>query len=186
VNVDCVQFGIEVNNGDPFNVRINLYIDTNGNAPTAPGDDLVLLATSANIFVPVGEHLRLRVADFSAAPVNVGIDQVLVVELEQDDRYCLGGATGDCGGIWPGSNDLGQTADSYIRSTSCGLNNYATFASIGFPEVHLTQTVVLSQASSSGCVEDCALPSDGCVDAVDFFQLIGAWGLCNSGGAPCP
>lgn len=43
--------------------------------------------------------------------------------------------------FFPGSNNLGESGPSYIMAPGCGLNEPATFASIGFPDVNLVMTV---------------------------------------------
>jgi hypothetical protein len=46
LSVQCVQFGVEINQGGAYTVSVNIYEDTDGGPPTAPGVDLVLLGAA--------------------------------------------------------------------------------------------------------------------------------------------
>lgn len=61
-------------------------------------------------------------------PISVPADTQLLVELFSDDA---GHA------FYPGTNDAGESAPSYVFSQACSLVPPVAFADIGFPDVHL-------------------------------------------------
>ncbi len=181
VAVECVQFGIEINRGGASPVTISLYEDTDGGAPTAPGDDLLLLQ-SVEVVVPASlSEGAFLIAEFDP-PVDLAIDSVLVVEQYQPSRSP--NIDGDSGIMQPGTNDLGQSAPTYFRApgnppTGCGINNYATFDSLNFFGVHLVQRVVL-QGGGDPCPWDCSGDGDGQVGINEFLAVLGQWGTPGS------
>lgn len=61
---------------------------------------------------------------------------VLVVDFSIPDGQAQGHS------FWPGSNNLGQTAPSYIASVACGMSDPVDTADIGFPDMHLVINVI--------------------------------------------
>jgi len=59
--------------------------------------------------------------------------QSMSVELEAPTDCTVAG----CGQIFYGSNNLGQSAPTYIASASCGIVDPTDMAAIGFPDVHV-------------------------------------------------
>jgi hypothetical protein len=139
--VKCVDFGVESNQpgdpncgggaGGPLTVQVRLYVDVNRGAPQRPGADLVLQG-STQFIVPDGAQTEVFTAEFNP-PVTIPADSQLVVEWGHLTRNPANG--GDGGLSWPGANGgVSQTAPSYLRAASCGLTNFATTDSIGFPQ----------------------------------------------------
>ncbi|MBB5209465.1 choice-of-anchor J domain-containing protein [Chiayiivirga flava] len=92
---------------------------------------------------------------------TVPANGTLVVEIVPPD---LSGV----GAFFPGANSAGQTAPSYLASAGCGLADPATYASIGFPQVHLTMSVTSNEDLDCGVNGDAtwatASPTSGTVD----------------------
>ncbi|MEE9293789.1 MAG: hypothetical protein V3W34_02330, partial [Phycisphaerae bacterium] len=174
LDVNCVAWGIELNSQDvDIQATVNIYTDTNGGAPRGPGVDLVLLGSQP---LPIGanDDAVILVASFDP-PVNVPAGTIMVIELDIPD---LSGITG----IFPGSNPDGQTGPSYIRSASCELPEYASLASIGFPDMHLVNFVTGNVDGGPPCPAD--IDDSGDVGVQDLLFLLGAWGDCPVKG-PC-
>jgi hypothetical protein len=180
VDVTCVRFASQSNDGFAYPVTVNVYEDTDGGAPTNPGIDLNLLGSKV-VWVPVGARGFLT-AVFDE-PVRVVANRTLVVELEAPNRDPLDNPPGvaDAGGFFPGTNPI-ATTDSFIRSASCAAPNYVPISSLcGACDLsQLLQTVHLEIAT---CPCDCESPPDGTVDVGDFLAILAAWGA--SGPCDC-
>jgi hypothetical protein len=66
----------------------------------------------------------------------------LVVELDSPNLQNIGAF------FFPGSNDLGQTAPTYLRSETCGLAEPTPTDDVGFPDMHLVMNVTGEAGSS--------------------------------------
>jgi len=120
-------------------VTISLFTDSSGGAPNTA--DLVALAGGSIVdMVPDGTAAALRTVDFTANNVLVPADSTLVVVVSSPDLCTLNGANNF---HFNGANDAGESGPSYIKSASCGLPDFATLASIGFPDQHMVMTVEL-------------------------------------------
>ncbi|MHC4303309.1 MAG: DUF7901 domain-containing protein [Planctomycetota bacterium] len=207
IEVVCVRVAVESNNGNAYPVLVSIYEDTNGGAPTSPDVDLNLIGFT-EVYIPVNTILGFVEARFDP-PVLVPADTVMVVDLFARDRnpaftpcdvdgdcpglICVGdpipgdgNAEGFCdtvfdsGGMFPGTNDLGNTATSYIRSPTCaaGSNNYFAVGAVGFPQSQLVQEVHVDVVAACPC--DCNNPPDGVVNVQDFLALLAQWGGAGS------
>ena len=164
--INCVMWGIEENLLADVTADVNVYEDTDGGEPTAPGVDLVLLG-SVPLFLPAGTSQQSFFVNFDP-PIVVDPDTVLVVELAVPD---LAGITG----VWVGANNDGQTSPSYIRSDGCGVPEFVDIATINCPECpdsHIVNTVI------GDILIECPwdLDGDGNVGTGDLIVLLGAWG----------
>jgi hypothetical protein len=203
IEVVCVPVAVWFNAGGAYPTEINIYEDTNGGDPTHPDVDLNLLGSTI-AWIPVNTDDGFVEARFDppvSVPADTLMVVELFAperdpspECDVDADCPLGPCNGDpnpgdgvaeglCdtwgdgGGFAIGANNLGSTvpgADSYLRSPSCGLVNYGTVTSIGFPESQWMQEVHVNVASACPC--DCADGGDGVVNVLDFLALIGEWG----------
>jgi hypothetical protein len=151
IEVCGVQFGVETNDSVgawPIEVRL-LEGDISG-----PYGSLQLRGTST-VMIPADTTLEFFVATFNP-PVAFSAGEDMVVELYLADRAPAEG--GDGGRLFLGSNDGGQSAPSYIRAAPCGISNFVTYASIGFPDVHLAMKVF----TGDDTIATVALESDTC------------------------
>ena len=132
-NVKSVSFGVEsATVAQPLSVK--LY--------TLEGDDVVY----ANM-TPIGSaDITLQPQDLTIVSVPVEgtapAGSTLVVELDSPNLQNIGGF------FFPGSNNLGQTAPTYLRSATCGVPDPTPTGDIGFPGMHLVMNVTGETGSS--------------------------------------
>lgn len=134
--VSEVEFGIE-NLSAAHPITVNLY--TLDGAFTYA--NMTLIGT-------VTQTLTAQQLSLVSVPVtgSVPAGGTLVVEIAPPD---LSGVAA----FFPGSNSLGQTAPSYLASAGCGIADPSTYASIGYPNVHLVMSV-----SGTAGAPACELP----------------------------
>jgi|CXWL01.1.fsa_nt_gi hypothetical protein len=127
-NVTAVQFGVEVatagaSGGGFQSMTVNIY-----DGFTIVGGNLVFgsLAGTAVTSVANGSLFMQNVA--ISGTINSGL---LAVEVDVPNSI---GGDGDS--FFIGSNGLGQTGPSYLRSVGCGVPNNAPLSALGFPNQH--------------------------------------------------
>ena len=196
--ISCVSFGI-TNSGSDIPGVVNVYLDTDGGAPTSPATDLQLLASApyTHISTP-GESIDVTFAD----PICVAAGSAFVVEIAIDP------STDGFASFY--GNTAAETGPTYIRSDSCGIADYITLGSIGFPDQHWYLNVVggngCDASNTCDCFtgSDCQIPHDypGCEDPLceaivcgfDDFCCTDEWddtcsetanALCGAGGFDC-
>lgn len=180
LTVNCVEFGVEANNGGIHPVDVRLYADTACPPDTA---SLTLLG-SVTVNVADATALDLVTATF-ASPVAVLANTRLVVEIHSADRTVAAG--GDGGAFYPGSNAAAETGPSYIKAAGCGIADYATMASIGFADVHWVQRVGYDSGPGA-----CCAANGTCTNNVDTATCLGTPGsqplgggtVCGAGSCP--
>ena len=130
--VNCIEFGAGNTGTTSVPIEIAIYTDTNGGAPTAPGVDMVEITGSRLTGeLAAGPDGILKVS--YDTPVLLAAGGVYVVEL-------FIGASAD--GFCSIASNTGPDLDTYIRTDDCGLANYVTYASIGFPTYFWAQQLV--------------------------------------------
>lgn len=130
-NVTDVQIGIESAYSDPGNqpLDVNLYILTNPTLPLTFGNLTPIGNASVNI---VDQDLSLfNIAVTGTAPAN----SHLVVEI-----FTPNGQASNTF-FFIGSNNLGETAPSYLAAAACGITEPVTTAALGFPDMHIVMNV---------------------------------------------
>jgi len=164
----CIDFGYG-NTGPDIIATINVYVDTDGGAPLSPGIDLVLIGTRT-VGLPTSTVTRIF-ATFEE-PICIPANSVIVVELDIPAQTA--------GSARIAGNPAGQTAPLYLRSAACGITNFASTASIGFPAANWTMSVIGSVSCDGGPGTPCPadLTGDGIVGGADLGQLLNAWGSC--------
>ena len=196
--ISCVTFGI-TNSGTDIPGVVNVYRDTDGGAPTSTAVDLELIASAAyNHISTVGEAIDVTFAD----PICIAAGETFVVEIAIDP------STDGFASFY--GNTSAETGATYIRSDSCGITDYVTLGSIGFPDQHWYLNVVggngCDASNSCDCFSgsDCQIAHDypGCEDplceaivcGVDDFCCTDEWdetcaanaiALCGAGGFDC-
>jgi hypothetical protein len=138
VTIESVRFAVETVEG-AREVEIGLYafegpID-NPTAVTQLGDYEVLT-------IPVGTNYIQTVP--LSAPVTVSADTRILVEVWTADGNAAGAQ------FFPGSNDAGESAPSYIIADACGATWLTPFADLGFPEVQLILDLEVEGAKVCG------------------------------------
>jgi hypothetical protein len=186
IEVTCVRVAVEDNDGSAYPVTVNVFEDTDGGAPTHPTVDLTVLG-SVEVYIPVNTSLGFVEARFDP-PVTVPADSLMVVELDQPNRnpdpLAVPPGVGDSGGMWPGTNALGFSASSYIRSGACGFINYVP-VTLFDPTSQLLQEVHVNIVPR--CPWDCQGTPDGQVNIADFLAILAQWDQtnppCDDGGS---
>jgi hypothetical protein len=169
VTISCVEFGAE-NSGSPVPARVQIWLDTDGGAPTAPDQDLQLLGTRETV-VAAGA-LNMQRAAFDE-PICIPADSQIVVTLSVD-------ASTDGFAVFA-ANTLPSASPTYILSTACGLATFTDLAAIGFPNVNWVVDLEATLGCDSGSCEG-DFNGDGQVNGADFGSVLAAWGPC----AGCP
>ncbi len=134
-DVEEVRFAVEVLSVAQA-ITVNLY--TLDGALAYANLDLLATATV---------ELSPQTTQFVTVPISTSVPAgaTLVMEVAVPDLNGIGR-------FYAGSNNLGETAPSYLAAANCNLGEPATYASIGFPQVHLLMSV------SGRAATDCALP----------------------------
>jgi len=131
-NVTSVSFGVESATAtQPISVK--LY--------TLDGEfvyDNMTLIGSTDTTLEAQELSMVTVPVTGTAPAGSN----LVVELDSPNLQSIGAF------FFPGSNDLGQTAPTYLRSETCGLAEPTPTDEVGFPDMHLVMNVTGEAGSS--------------------------------------
>ena len=169
-NISCVSFGSD-NSGSLVDAKVELWIDSDGGDPVAPGTDLTLLGSRDTVLAQgVG---NLQTAKFDP-PICVPADSQLVVTL--DIQPSTDGFATFSGNASPSSSG------TYVLSASCGLNTFTNLIDIGFPDYNW----VVDLDGTLGCDVPPACPGDfnddGVVNGADFGSILAAWGPCSG----CP
>lgn len=130
-------------------ITVNLY--TLEGAFTSSNMTLIGTAT---------EELSAQTLTLATMPVTgtAPVGSTLVVEIVAPDFSFQQES------FWPGMNDLGESAPSFMVSQECGIFNPTTMADIGFPDAHLVMEVESP---------DCALPNWAGVTPLDGLVLSG-------------
>ena len=199
INVNCVDFGIQTSTGAAggnWPVRVRLYKDTNGGPPDTAS--LVQLGPDVFVTIPNGTTNTFFTATFPGG-VAVPAGTTLVVELFVACRQttCTTNpppwpATGDGFATFFASNNLGQSAPTYLKAAACGAADFANLANLGFPNVHIIQQLGTTAGGGNPCQQplpacraDVAPPGgDGTVNTADLLAVINTWG--GNGGPPRP
>jgi subtilisin family serine protease len=126
-------------------VTVNLYTMVNPAGPFVYGN--FELIGSADADLAAQSMTLVSVPVTGTAPAG----STLVVEVDVPD---MSGA----GAFFIGSNTAGQTAPSYIRSASCGINEPTDLADINLPGMHVVMNVTGTPGGGEPAV--CEAPGD--------------------------
>ncbi len=167
ITVNCVDFGVESSTATQ-DITVTIYEDTDGSCPP----DLASAQVLASKVIQVGViSNQIVTADFSdIGGVIVAAGTSMIVEVSNPD-------TSGVSAFFIGSNNDGQTAQSYLRSDSCELFDWGTFASVGYPNVHIVQRIDFYYGGEPP-VGACCLPNGDCVDGqtpAECNDLGGDW-----------
>ena len=113
------------------------YLDTDGGAPQAPGIDLEEVG-SVDFELPQAANVLYQVS--FDPPLCLAADGVYVIELFLP-------ASPD--GFASIAGNVGPDDQTYIRTDDCGLANYVSYESIGFP-TQLCAQPILGEAGCDG------------------------------------
>ena len=144
--LSCIEFGA-TNSGLALAGGVTVYLDTDGGPPQAPGIDLEEVA-SVDFELPQAGNLLYQVS--FDPPLCLAADGVYVIEL------FLPASTDGFASI---AGNVGPDDQAYIRTDDCGLANYVSYESIGFPTQFWAQQII-GEAGCDGVVCDCYTGSD--------------------------
>jgi subtilisin family serine protease len=125
-NVTSVSFGVEsATVTQPMTVKLYTL---EGSAVVY--DNMTLIGSTVTT-------LQAQQLSMVSVPVEgtAPAGSTLVVELDSPNLQDIGGF------FFPGSNNLGQTSSTYLRSETCGVNQPTPTEQIGFPGMHLVMNV---------------------------------------------
>jgi len=159
----CVNFGLN-NSGGYLEGEIGVWIDENGGAPSV--NDVVLLQSYPVGLYP-GEDQLVTVTGDSLCVELTG-DQTLVVTLSIPQAL-IGFAT-FAGGT-------SSNSETYFLSPACGITEFDTLTSIGFPDTHWFVQLSGNIGCQDGIIGDLNL--DGVVNGADLTILLSAWGTSD-------
>jgi len=133
--VQSVTIGIETANasgtGTTQPITINIFNST-ANPPT--NASLGSALSTVTVQVP-DQSSSLLTIPLTTQPVFTVASGILVVEIFTPNGQTAGHS------FFVGSNALGQSGPTFIRSVPCGISEITNMAAIGFPNVHLVMTV---------------------------------------------
>jgi hypothetical protein len=158
----CVNYGVD-NNGSPLAGTLAVWIDEDGGTPSVAG---MTLLSAYEITLETGDDQQVGV---SGDPLCVELtgDQTLVVTMSIE-------ASSDGFATFSGDS---TGATTWIASSPCGINDFITMDSIGFPNNKWWVELSGDFGCEGGLTGD--LNDDGLVDGADIAILLGAWGTAD-------
>jgi hypothetical protein len=148
MNVNSVTISSGSTGPTGLPITINLYTIPHGTPiDTIPTASLTLIGSGTGT-IDSG-LLSVTIPVSGAVADTVGTD--LVVEYHTDGN--VAGGT-----FYPGANATPETHPTFMSSTTCGIAEPATAASIGFPDFHLTMIVSLGDATLPTCANQADIP----------------------------
>ncbi len=101
-------------------------------APDPPG----ATQTSTDAFQVADQTLSLLPLTIATQPTYLVASGILAVEIFTPNGQTAGHS------FFIGSNGLGQSGPSYLKSLPCGVGNITDTAAIGFPNMHIVMSVL--------------------------------------------
>jgi len=190
--VGCVDFGV-VNGGSSQLSAMRFFADTDNGA--VPVLESMTEINATEVYIPGGGYQGLVTVSYEAQlDIPAGTNVVVVYDSEPSaDGFST-----------IGINDLGETAETFIRSEACGIAAYTPYSGIGFSGIHWVMdyktwdeggpvtctadlnldgevggadlTILLGSWDTSDPAAD--LNDDGVVGGADLTIMLGNWGLC--------
>ena len=168
LSLSCVSFGLQ-NTGTSLPATVQVWLDSDGGAPTAPGVDLTELGSPAQYCSNAGTGI------FQATfpePVVIPADANFVVSLDfppSTDGFASIATT-----------DAPTVSETYILSASCGLTTFVSYDNIGFPDLDWGVELYFGGDVSLPCPTD--LDDDGDTDFNDILIVLSNFGSDGSAG----
>jgi hypothetical protein len=136
LSLECVTFAVRENTAAdwPCTVRVLL-------GGTAASYASLTLLTETTVNVPAGTDREMFTAEMPAISIPSGTE--FIIELVTPTRDPAAG--GDGGLLALGFNSAGESAPTYLYAEACGLIEYQTLASAGFPNRHLALSLGVDQ-----------------------------------------
>ena len=163
------DFGIDV---DFSVINVEVGIETASNGPQPATLNLYTLdgaLTWANLTLIGSANVSIADQDLTVYNIPVTADvpagSTLVVELFTPD------GTGGSYTFFVGSNNLGQTAPTYLAADACGISEPTDTADIGFPGMHMVMNVTGSPIELQSIPWLSEDPESGAVNADSTFLV---------------
>jgi hypothetical protein len=159
ITVNCVDFGVESSDVE-VEISIDIYRDTDGACP--PDLATADLLGSVPVVIPAGTSATILTADFnSIGGVYVPAGSKMIIDVNVPDLTGVGA-------FYVGANNNGETADSYLRSTSCSVPDWVAIDTVWADPVHVVINVdyMIGAPEPGACCQetgDCTpdlLPTD--------------------------
>jgi hypothetical protein len=152
-DITSVDVSVETVNLADVQATVLLYtVPSSTPVDTIPALSSLTQIGTHTVTIPVGTALTsVNVPVTGTVSDTTANDLVVAVSLPN---------TSGVAGFYPGSNNAGQTHPGFIASTTCSLPNPSTYASIGFPDVHLILTANAEPVGGGGGPAGCDAPED--------------------------
>ncbi len=179
LSLSCVHFAM-AESSVSSTCTVNVYMDMDGAAgPSGDGSDLWYLG-SADVSVEASSAPQSLTAMFDT-PINLDADALIFIEIVVPESYP--------GTHEIGSNNAGESSPSWLRTSGgeCGIGNWITPAELGFPNMHIVESIEVGEAVVPDPCDDpldaCAADVDGdnTVAVTDILEVIANWGACGDG-----
>lgn len=147
-DINSVDYGIEIMSGAPvegYPVKVSIYT-TDSNFPTG---NLTLLSEVTEMIT--NQHLQMHSTTI-AATIPSGAEFVVSVSIDSD--AISDGGNGEVT-FQIGSNSDGEIRPAYMKAPACSLPSPVTFASLGWPNIHVVMNV--KGTGDTAGIEDLAL-----------------------------
>ena len=170
IALQCVTWGIK-KSAVALEAPVNVYSDDDGN----PSSGLSFIGSISGTIEASPDEAYYKTFDFNGLVVPAAILFIeLVVEqsASQESHYIA-------------ANDAGQTSPSWLRTLdgSCGIVEWSTTSSIGYPQVHFVEQIEVAIATPAdpcneplpACSGDISGPNgepDGVVGVDDVLEVI--------------
>jgi hypothetical protein len=159
LTVDSVDVGIETTTGAGGTQPISIVLHSIANG------DAFLIANLTEI-----GRLDTTIADVAAVVQNFVVSSAAIDPATDDlvvDAFTPDGQT-EGHTFFMGSNNLGQTAPSFLYAADCGIMEPTATGDIGFGDMHIVMSV---NATVAG--DDVVLPPPPAVPTMNSFGLLG-------------
>lgn len=134
--VQQINFGIESANangtGTTQPVTVSVF-DSSANPPTNATIGAALSSVTVNV---PDQTLTVLAVPLVTQPVLINASDILAVEI-----FTPNGTAPVNNSFFVGSNALGQSGPTFIRSAPCTITEITPTSGIGFPNMHLVMTV---------------------------------------------
>jgi hypothetical protein len=167
LNLTCISFG-SYNGGSQLPVSIQVWLDTDGGAPSAPGADLQPLSDPISYCAFGSSIVQISFPE----PVVIPADSNFVVSMDLPQALD-GFASYE-------TTDAPVVSETHILSAACGLTTFLSMDDIGFPGTDWGVELYFGGEVSLPCPTD--LDADGDTDFNDILIVLSNFGSDGSAG----
>ena len=167
LNLTCISFG-SFNGGSQLPVSIQVWLDTDGGAPSAPGADLQPLSDPISYCAFGSSIVQISFPE----PVVIPADSNFVVSMDLPQALD-GFASYE-------TTDAPVVSETHILSAACGLTTFLSLDDIGFAGTDWGVELYFGGEVSLPCPTD--LDGDGDTDFNDILIVLSNFGSDGSAG----